>query len=76
MDVAGDSISGRADVVAKEVVDGLGFVTLRVVLTDQNGQVSTAGYAIGVLPVRGGPPVPYPFVRKPAFDAVQLPADD
>jgi len=76
MDIAGDSISGHADVVAKDVVDGLGFVTLRVVLTDQNGLVSTAGYAIGVLPVRGGPPVPYPFVRKPAFDAVQLPADD
>ena len=76
MDVAGDAISGRADVVAKEIVDGLGFVTLRVVLTDQNGQLSTAGYAIGVLPVRGGPPVPYPFVRKPAFDAVQLPPDD
>jgi acyl dehydratase len=76
MDVAGDAISGRADVVAKEIVDGLGFVTLRVVLTDQNGQVSTAGYAIGVLPVRGGPRVPYPFVRKPAYVALQLPADD
>jgi acyl dehydratase len=76
MDVAGDSIRGRADVVAKEVVDGLGFVTLRVALTDQNDKVSTAGYAIGVLPVRGGPPVPYPFLRKPAFDTVQLPADD
>jgi hypothetical protein len=62
-------------VVAKEVVDGLGFVTLRIVLTDQNDQVSTAGHAIGVLPVQGGRPVPYPFVRKPAYDALTLPAD-
>ena len=76
MDVAGDSIRGRADVVARQVVDGLGFLTLRVVLTDQNGQLSTAGHAIGVLPLRGGPAVPYPFVRKPAYDAVALPEDD
>ena len=76
MDVANDTIRGRAEVVAKQVVDGMGFVTLRVVLTDQNDQVSTAGYAIGVLPLRGGPAVPYPFVRRPGYDAVQMPADD
>ena len=75
MDIAGDSIRGRAEVVAKEVIDGLGFVTLRIVLTDQNDQVSTAGHAIGVLPVQGGRPVPYPFVRKPAYDALTPPAD-
>jgi len=76
MDVAGDTIRGAAEVVAKETVDGLGFVTLRVALTDQNGAVSTAGYAIGVLPTRGGPPVPYPSVRKSEYDAIRLPADD
>ena len=76
MDVAGATIRARADVVAKEVVDGLGFVTLRVVITDQHDKVSTAGYAIGVLPLRGGPPVPYPFVRRPVFDAIAIPADD
>ena len=76
MDVAGDAIRGRAEVVAREVVEGLGFVTLRVVLSDQNDAVSTAGYAIGVLPLRGGPAVPYPFVRKPAYDAIRLPADE
>ena len=75
MDVAGDSIRARAEVVAKDIVEGLGFVTLRVVLTDQNDQVSTAGYAIGVLPVRGGRAVPYPFVRNSAYDAIQLPVD-
>lgn len=76
MDVAGDSIRARAEVVAKQVIEGMGFVTLRVVLTDQNDQISTVGYAIGVLPVRGGASVPYPFARKPGYDAVQLPADD
>jgi len=25
--------------------------------------------------VQGGRPVPYPFVRKPAYDALTLPAD-
>jgi acyl dehydratase len=76
MDVAGDSIRARAEVVDKQIVEGMGFVTLRVVLTDQNDQISTAGYAVGVLPVRGGAPVPYPFVVKPEYSAVQLPADD
>lgn len=76
MDVAGDSIRGTAEVVAKQEIDGFGFVTLRIVLTDQNDAVSTAGFAIGVLPLPGGPKVPYPFVPKPAYDAVPMPADE
>lgn len=76
MDVAGDSIRGRAEVVAKQEIDGLGFVTLRVTLVDQNDAVSTAGFAIGVLPLPGGAAVPYPFVPKPAYDAVTFPADE
>jgi len=76
MDVAGDSIRGRAEVVARRAIDGLGFVTMRIVLTDQHGKVSTAGYAVGVLPLPGGRPVPYPFAPKPEYDAVQLPTDD
>lgn len=76
MDVAGDAIRGRAEVVAKQEVAGYGFVTFRIVLTDQNDAVSTAGYAIGVLPLPGGLAVPYPFVPQPAYDAVTMPADD
>lgn len=76
MDVANDSIRARATVVSKQVAGGFGFVVLEVVLTDQEDRVSTAGHAIGVLPVAGGPPVPYPFVADPAFDAVQFPSDD
>jgi acyl dehydratase len=73
MDIAGDAIRAVADVVAKQVVDGLGFVTLKVVILDQNGAESTAGHAIGVMPLRGGRKVPYPFVKMPAYDAVALP---
>ncbi len=76
MDVANDSIRGTATVVARQEVDGFGFVTLRVVLTDQNDAVSTSGFAIGVLPLPGGPKVPYPFVAKPAYAAVTMPADE
>lgn len=76
MDVAGDSIRAHADVVEAQEIGGLGFVTLRVVLTNQNGEISTAGFAIGVIPVPGGPAVPYPFVAKPEYDAVRMPADD
>ncbi|MDO9404002.1 MAG: acyl dehydratase [Polaromonas sp.] len=75
MDIAGDAVRGVAEVVAKEVVDGLGFLTMRVKLVDQNGTTSTAGTAIAVVPVRGGPPVPYPFEPKASYDAVQMPAD-
>jgi len=76
MDVAGDAIRGHAEVVAKQEVAGYGFVTLKIVLMDQNDAVSTVGFAIGVLPLPGGPAVPYPFVTVPAYDAVSLPADD
>mgnify|MGYP000860272921 FL=1 len=76
MDLAGDSIRGHCDVVGKQEIDGDGFVVLKLVLTDQNDAVSTAGYAIGVLPLPGGAPVPYPFVPKPAYAAVEMPADD
>ena len=76
MDIAGDTVRGTAEVIGKQIVDGLGFIILHVKLVDQNGAVSTGGTAIGVLPVRGGPVVPYPFVPKTAYDAVQMPADE
>jgi acyl dehydratase len=76
MDVAGDAILARAEVLAREAVEGLGFVTLRIVLVNQEGEVSTAGAAIGVVPLPGGAPVPYPFVPRPAYDVVRLPPDD
>jgi acyl dehydratase len=73
LDVAGDSIRGRAEVVGKQEVAGLGFLVLRVQLLDQNGAESTGGHAIGVLPLRNGREVPYPFPADAAFDAVTMP---
>ncbi len=35
-----------------------------------------AGAAIGVVPVRGGPAVPYPFTPTPAQQAIALPGDE
>jgi len=73
-DVAGDAIRGRAQVIGKQVVGGLGFVTLQVQLSNQRDEISTAGHAIGVLPLRGGPAVPYPFPEQTAYAAaVALP---
>ncbi|UCE31641.1 MAG: MaoC family dehydratase [Burkholderiales bacterium] len=76
MDIAGDSIRAGAEVLERQEIDGLGFVTVRVALTNQNDEISTAGFAIGVVPLRDGPPVPYPFVARPAYDAVRMPEDD
>ena len=75
MDVAGDAIRASAEVHAKQEVDGLGFVTLRIVITDQNDAVSTSGWAIGVLPIKGGSAVPYPFASKEAYEAVAFPSE-
>ncbi len=67
MDIAGDTLHAQATAVDKKVRADLGFVTYEVSLTDQNDKVSTSGLALGVLPLKGGPKVPYPFVVKPEF---------
>ena len=76
MDVAGDSLRAVAEVVAKHEIGELGFITLRVVLLNQAGEVSTAGHAIGVLPARPGGQVPYPFQPQAAHRDIQFPKDD
>jgi acyl dehydratase len=72
LDIAGDTINAVATATEKQVVDGLGFVTCQVILTDQNDKTSTSGSAIGVMPLRGGPKVPYPFVVKPEYARISL----
>ncbi|MFM7567787.1 MAG: MaoC family dehydratase [Betaproteobacteria bacterium] len=67
MDVAGDALRAIADMVEKREAGGFGFVTLKIALIDQLDRVSTEGHAIGVLPLAGGPPVPYPFRADPAW---------
>ena len=75
MDIAGDSVLGTAKVVRKQRAGDFGFVTLELQLVNQHGEVSTVGAGIGVLPVTGGPPVPYPFIALPAYADIQLPPD-
>jgi len=75
MNIAGDTIYAEARVAEKQVLGGLGFVTCRLSMTDQNDIVNTEGWAIGVLPLRGGRTVPYPFVVEPAFAQLNLPND-
>lgn len=74
-DIAGDTITARADVVRKQEVGGFGFITCSVTLANERSGVSTAGVAIGVLPLKKGPPVPYPFPKHAEFDAIALPED-
>lgn len=62
MIVPGDTITCWAKVRALAEVDGLGHVDLDVGMRLQNGVESCPGAATIVLPLRGGPPVPYPFV--------------
>jgi len=75
MDIAGDSVLGTAKIVNKQRAGDYGFLTLDLQLVNQKGEVSTVGSGIGVLPIRSGPAVPYPFVAQPAFDSIALPPD-
>ncbi len=61
MDVAGDSVAATGRVTRTFVHAGFGFVECEIGLTNQAGRNSTPGRALVVLPLRGGPPVPYPF---------------
>ncbi len=76
MDVAGDTIFANAEVTDKREAGELGFVTMRISLRNQRDVVSTTGWAVGVLPLRGGPSVPYPFTPGPAHAAIELPDED
>ena len=40
---------------------GYGVVELEIGLKDQNGKEGSPGNAVIVLPLNGGPAVPYPF---------------
>jgi acyl dehydratase len=76
MDVAWDTLFGRAEVIDRRAIDGLGFVQCRISLLNQRDQVSTAGFAVGVVPLKGGREVPYPFVAKPEYDVFTTPVGE
>jgi acyl dehydratase len=61
MDPVGNTIIGGGKVEEIAEHDGLGYARCSIYLTNQLDKVTTIGAAIGVLPKRGGRPVPYPF---------------
>ncbi|MDP4836779.1 MAG: acyl dehydratase [Burkholderiales bacterium] len=73
MDLADDAISAFAEVVEQREINNLGFILIKVYLSNQAATVSTAGYAIGVVPISLDHPVPYPFEHNPAYDQMKLP---
>lgn len=76
MDIAGDTIMANAEVVRTQAVDGLGFVSFRIFIRNQRDVTSTTGAAVGVVPLRGGAAVPYPFAPTPAQSEIGLPVED
>ena len=61
MNVVGETLTTWGTVTATSERDGLGVVTLGVGIRNGDGVESSPGTAVGVLPLEGGRPVPYPF---------------
>jgi len=60
--VPGDILIMWGRVTSKHEKGGMGFVDLETGMTTQDSIESMPGTATVVLPLRGGPPIPYPFV--------------
>ena len=61
MDLVGDTLTAWGRVTETEERDGFGLVVCEIGIGNQRDEDTTTGSATGVLPLRGGPPVPYPF---------------
>lgn len=62
MNVPGETLTAWGRVTGTEVRGPFGVATLEIGLKNQDGVESTPGNASVVLPLSGGPPVPYPFL--------------
>lgn len=62
MVVPGDTLTCWGRVTNKSVKEGLGFVDVEIGMKTQDGIETCPGNATVALPIRGGRPVPYPFV--------------
>lgn len=60
--VPGDILIMWGKVTSKQEKGGMGLVDLEIGMTTQDGIESMPGTATVVLPVKGGPEIPYPFV--------------
>jgi acyl dehydratase len=61
MDLAGDTLTAWGRVTETEERDGLGLVSCELGIRNQRDEENTPGTAVGVLPLRAGARVPYPF---------------
>ena len=61
-----DTVTAWGKVTNRYGKDGLGFVECEIGMRNQDGEEGTPGTAVGVMPLRGGRPVPYPFVAPQA----------
>ena len=61
MNVAGETLTAHGTVRETYERGGFGVVVCDIGIRNQRDEESTPGRASGVLPLRGGPPVPYPF---------------
>jgi acyl dehydratase len=62
MDIVGDTVTTWGKVIDKRQVGDYGIVECEIGLTNQRGENGTPGTATAVFPLRGGKPIPYPFV--------------
>ena len=65
MDLVGDTLTAWGRVLETSEWEGLGLVVCEIGIRNQRGEEGTSGRATGVLPLRGGRPVPYPFPGLP-----------
>jgi acyl dehydratase len=61
MDVVGSTLTAWGRVTELEERGDLGFVGCEIGIRNQDGEESTPGTAVGVLPIEPGGHVPYPF---------------
>ncbi len=64
IDLVGDTLTAWGTVLEKRMQGSYGAAGLRIGMTNQRDVTSVTGKAIVVLPRRGGPRVPYPFVPE------------
>jgi acyl dehydratase len=62
MDLVGSTLTAWGRITGLSEEDGYGVVSLEIGIRNQDGQQSTPGTAEVVLPLTGGPAVPYPYV--------------
>lgn len=62
LDVAGTTLTAWGRITSLEERDGYGYVTCDIGIRNEEGQESTPGTAVAVLPLQNGKLVPYPFV--------------